>query len=344
MNDTPADNAARVAGHWARKLDSPEDFSPDVYWLALPRVFRHYMLGATRGRREDSWVNDCVFQHLAGRIPVERMLSIGCGRGELERHLSLFPAFLACDAWDISERAIDTARRLAEDEGRYDIHYAVRDANTAEIAAERYDAIWFNNSLHHIEALERVCENVARGLTSDGWLFLNEYVGPNRFDMPSHQKDAIRAAFALIPRRLRRRRRPDGTSEVAEGPAIPCPRETAEADPSEAVRSADILDVVGQYFDIVEHNPAGGTILQFLLHGIAGNFRLDDEESMDVLDNLLRIEHCLIQAGDLASDFVVVAARRRARPTLPRVSPPPRPLHTASLPDPAKAPLDAKAT
>lgn len=312
MTDTPADNAARVAEHWARKLDAPGDFSPDVYWLAIPRVVRHYMLGATRGRREDSWVNDCVFHHLADRAPVGRMLSIGCGRGELERHLSLFPAFRACDAWDISDHAIDTARRLAEAEGRDDIHYAVRDANTAEIAAERYDAIWFNNSLHHIEALERVCENVARGLKPDGWLFLNEYVGPNRFDMPTRQKDAIRAAFALIPRRLRRRRGPDGMGEVVEGPAIPCPEATVAADPSEAVRSADILDVVGQYFDIVEHNPAGGTILQFLLHGIAGNFRQDDDESMDVLDHLLGIERCLIQAGDLASDFAVVAARRRA--------------------------------
>jgi SAM-dependent methyltransferase len=317
MNDTPADTAALVAEHWTRKLESTGDFSADVYWLAVPRVVRYYMEGATRGRREDSWVNDCVFQHLAGRTPVERMLSIGCGRGELERHLSLFPAFLDCDAWDLSESAVDTARRLAEQENRHNIHYAVRDANTAEIAPARYDAIWFNNSLHHIEALERVCENVAGGLKPGGWLFLNEYVGPNRFDMPLRQKEAIRAAFALIPRRLRRHRGQDGGTEIAEIPAIPCPAETVAADPSEAVRSADILGVVGHYFDIVEQNPAGGTILQFLLHGIAGNFQPEDQESMEVLDTLLRIERSLIRAGDLASDFAVVAARRRARPASP---------------------------
>jgi SAM-dependent methyltransferase len=316
-NDTRADDTGLVAEHWARKLDSCDDFSADMYWLAVPRVIRHYMRGATRGRRDDSWVNDCVFEHLAGRTPVDRMLSIGCGRGELERHLTLFPAFRTCDAWDLSAGAIDTARRLAAQEGSSHIHYAVCDANTTAMGSERYDAIWFNNSLHHIEALERVCENAARGLTPDGWLFLNEYVGPNRFDMPPRQKEAIRAAFALIPRRLRRRRGPAGVGEIVEQPAIPCPAETAAVDPSEAVRSADILDVVGHYFDIVEHNPAGGTILQFLLHGIAGNFRDDDEESMEVLDTLLRMERSLIAAGDLASDFAVVAARRRARPAPP---------------------------
>lgn len=320
-HDTRTGDAALVADHWARKLGSTEDFSAETYWLALPRVARYYMLGATRGRRDDSWVNDCVYQHLAGRTPVERMLSIGCGRGELERHLSLFPAFVSCDAWDISAGAIDTARSLAAQEGLGHIQYAVRDANTTEIAPGRYDAIWFNNSLHHIEALEHVCANVSRGLTADGWLFLNEYVGPNRFDLSPRQQEAIRAAFALIPRRLRRRRAADGSTVIAEGPALPSPAATAAADPSESVRSADILRVIDSYFDIVECNPAGGTILQFLLHGIAGNFRPDDEESMEVLDTLLRIETALIRSGDLSSDFAVVAARRRAGHATAAVAP-----------------------
>ena len=314
--------AAQVADLWSRKLDTHAEFSPDVYWLAVPEVYRSYTLAATRGRREDSWVNDCVTHFLAGRAPVDRMLSIGCGAGALERHLALLSAFRECDAWDIAPAAIETARRLALEEGRTNIHYEVRDANTPDFLAgpeARYDAVVFNSSLHHIEALERVCEGVARSLKPDGLLFLHEYVGPSVFDLTPRQKEVIRAAFALIPERFRR----NGPSTIADAPAIPYPPEVAAVDPSEAIRSADIMRVVGHYFDIVECNPAGGTVLHFLLHGIAGNFRPESPESMEVLDMLIRIERALVGVGDLQSDFVLLVARRREPPAPPLQAPPP---------------------
>ncbi len=80
-------------------------------------------------------------------------------------------------------------------------------------------------------------------------------------------------------------------------------------DPSEAVRSQDILTVVGEHFEIVALNPCGGSILQFALHGICGNFREDDADSMRVLAMLFDIEDALLAAHALGSDFVVVAAR-----------------------------------
>jgi hypothetical protein len=83
------------------------------------------------------------------------------------------------------------------------------------------------------------------------------------------------------------------------------------------VRSAEIMDIVREMFDVVACNPAGGTLLQFLLNGIAGNFRPEDPDSMRVLEMLLSIESTLIDVGDLPSDFVVVAARRRDPPPPP---------------------------
>jgi SAM-dependent methyltransferase len=315
--------AAQVADLWSRKLDDAGAFSADVYWLAVPEVYRSYVRAATQGRREDSWVNYCVAEFLADRAPVERMLSIGCGTGALERHLGILSAFRECDAWDIAPSAIETARRLALEEGRHNIHYEVRDANLDDFSkgpAELYDAVWFNSSLHHIEALERTCEAVARSLKPDGWLFIHEYVGPSVFRLPPRQQQVIRAVFDLIPERYRR----NGPDTVAAAPGIPDPVEVAAVDPSEAVRSEEILEIVGHYFDVVECNPAGGTILQFLLHGIAGNFRPEDPESMAVLDMLIRIERTLIDVGDLPSDFVLLVARRRQSPAPSRLTAPSR--------------------
>ena len=312
-----AQQADRVSDHWSRRLeDSSSDFSAETYWLANPEVRRRHVLHQTQGRREDSWVNDVVEHFLGDSIPVERILSIGCGAGQLERHLAELGAFKECDAWDVATGAIETARRVAREQGLHHIHYSVCDANAVELPPERYDAVLFHSSLHHIAALESVCENVARGLKPGGWLFINEYVGPNVFDFTPRQKEVIRAAFDLIPRRFRRSGHLDRA--VAEAASIPSPAEVAAADPSEAVRSADILDVVSHYFDVVEINPAGGTVLQFLLHGIAGNFRPEDPESMEVLDLLIQIEETLIDVGDLKSDFAVVTARRKDTPAPPR--------------------------
>lgn len=303
-------SAKQVADHWSERLSDSHDFARGVYWLALPAVSAYYTRRATRGRRSDSWVNDCVEQFLGQQLPLERVLSIGCGTGELERHLARFPAFLHCDAIDIAPGSIATARLEAEAAGLTNIDYRIGDANTLDLPAAHYDAVWFNSSLHHIAALEQACHQVARCLRPGGWLFLNEYVGAPAFAFSARQIEAIRAAFALIPPELRRRPDADGTMRLAL-PPIPDPATVAAADPSEAVRSDEILGVVNLFFDIVECNPAGGTLLQFVLNGIAGNFDNDRAETQAVLEMLLRIEETLIDSGDLASDFVVVAARRR---------------------------------
>ena len=95
-------------------------------------------------------------------------------------------------------------------------------------------------------------------------------------------------------------------------PPNPDLAEVARAYSSESVRSQDILPVLSRYFEIVALNKCGGTLLQFLLSGIAGNFQEDDPSSMKVLEMLFTIEDALIDFGTLDSDFVVVAARPKS--------------------------------
>jgi hypothetical protein len=321
-----SDRATQVADYWSHALTSAH-FSRDLYWRSVPEVERYFTLRASGGDdRYPTWTDYCL-DFLAGRTPVERMLSVGCGNGDLERFLARAGAFRECDAWDIAPGAIATARRLARKEGHPHIFYEVRDANTAEMPPERYDAVWFNHSLHHVEALETVLAGISRSLKPGGLLFLNEYVGANAFDFPPRQREVLLAAFDLIPRRFRRHRQ---SGAVAERLGLPTAAEVAAADPSESVRSSEILDVVRDTFDVIACNPAAGTLLQFLLNGIAGNFRSDDPESIRVLDMLLAIESTLIDVGDLTSDFVVLVARRREPPPPPR---PRRPAPPALPPD-----------
>ena len=87
---------------------------------------------------------------------------------------------------------------------------------------------------------------------------------------------------------------------------LPTPSTVRVGDPSEAVRSADIMPLLQQHFDIAEFKPLGGTILQFLLADIAGNF--EGEMGQRWLDTLFIIEDLLLDSGDLASDFAYIVA------------------------------------
>ncbi len=88
---------------------------------------------------------------------------------------------------------------------------------------------------------------------------------------------------------------------------LPTERSVIAVDPSEAVRSAEIVSVLQQYFDIVEYKPLGGTILQFLLADIAGNFE-QDEAGNRLLEMLFTIEDTLMEVGALQSDFAYIVA------------------------------------
>ena len=91
---------------------------------------------------------------------------------------------------------------------------------------------------------------------------------------------------------------------------LPTVQAVTAVDPSEAIRSADILFVLRQWFEIVEQKPLGGAILQFLLADIAGNFA--HAGGAPLLETLFMIEDVLMAAGDLDSDFTyIVAAPKR---------------------------------
>ncbi len=102
------------------------------------------------------------------------------------------------------------------------------------------------------------------------------------------------------------------THSVSEKKLVifPSVRDVIAADPSEAIRSDEIVNVLKQYFEIIEKKDWGGTILQFLLTDIAGNFADEkDDHAQAYLRMLINIEETFLQSGDLDSDFAYIVAR-----------------------------------
>ncbi len=191
----------RTADHWS--AEGAWEIGRGLYWLELPAVQRR-LNRKVSGQPDVDWVRYTLEYHFAGRLPLDRCLSLGCGEGGLERQLAGLGAFVACDASDIADGAIAGAQALAGQAGYDHIHYVVQDVNQVELPVGYYDAVWGAGAVHHFERLEHVFEQIAAALKPGGLFILNEYVGPNRFQFPPRQRQVIRACHNLLPPDYRR--------------------------------------------------------------------------------------------------------------------------------------------
>jgi len=143
-----------------------------------------------------------VKNFLNDKIPVERLLSLGCGFGFLERYLHNENVFINCDAWDISKGAINEARRLAKLEGIDNINYEIRNLEEIKIN-NTYNIIWANGAIHHINNVENLIGNIHTSLSDDGYFICNEYIVSNYQKLSHRHLEIINAAIHLIPPEMR---------------------------------------------------------------------------------------------------------------------------------------------
>ena len=79
-------------------------------------------------------------------------------------------------------------------------------------------------------------------------------------------------------------------------------------DPSEAIRSSELLLLLSQYFQVIEVKGYGGTLLHLLLEDIAGNFGEDQNHH---LERLFDLEDEMIDSGVLEDDFATIIAQKK---------------------------------
>lgn len=242
-------------------------------------------------------------------MPFKRAITLGCGRGELERGLAKYNFALVHDAVDIAEAMIEDAAVLAQAAGLKHIKYEVGDLNTIELPRNTYDVVFGVSAIHHVARLEHLFDQISRSLKPGGYFFLDEFVGPSQFQWTSEQLNAVNDAIANLPDALKE------CVDSSKGMKSPVIRLTIDemnlTDPSEAIRSAEIVPLLSRMFDIVEVRGCGGTVLHLLLEDIAGNFSESNPESMRYLESLFALEDDLIQSGKLQHDFAVIIARKK---------------------------------
>jgi ubiquinone/menaquinone biosynthesis C-methylase UbiE len=246
--------------------------------------------------------------------PVDRALELACGRGDLALAMIENGYAKHVDAIDVSDAAVVDAQNRASAKGLQSVNFKVADVNTIELEPNTYDLIYFSQSLHHIEALEHVYEQVSHELKSDGIFYVNDYVGPSRMQWSDKQLEIMNEILSILPEHYRELLTGDlgyqGThkEKVHRTPVAIY----LKVDPSEGVRSAEILPLVKKYFDVIDERPWGGTLHYELLRGIIHNFDINNENDTAILEMILKMEQLLITNNVIGSDFMCFVAKKRA--------------------------------
>jgi SAM-dependent methyltransferase len=297
-------SANRIEEVWSV---SPHDVAEDVgwYWMAHPTVRARSNTLASGDPNQDAYHRlATLLQERGWTLPIKKSVSIGCGFGGLERDLSARRLVVEMDAYDIAAAAVAEAERQARELGLRNIRYHVANLETLDLPPQSVEAVFAHSSVHDVERLEALFAVVQRALRPGGVFHLHEYVGPTRFQWTDPQLELANRFLDSLPPRLRRQ--PNG--ELKARLRRPTIEEMIAADPSEAIRSADLVGALTRYFDIVELRPLGGTLVHIALGGIAQNFAPNSAEDDAFLQRLFAIEDEAMASGIIGSDFATITA------------------------------------
>ena len=259
-------------------------------WMAVPEV-RAY-INTSIGGDAEAWPLNWFVRQYGDRV-FARGLSIGCGPGDLERDLIRRGICTEIDAFDISQGSLAIARdRAATEEMSDRIHYFAADFNAPSLPRNAYDIVFFPWSMHHVAKLEKILRAVLHALRPDGLLYFEEYIGPSSREWTREKFRAQLATFASLPREWK---------NVDELPYPINPN-----DPSEAIRSSEIVPQVRIGFDVEHKRDFGGNLLSTLYPFIDWNVA-----PPETITRLIDAEKEILRDGAPSFHAVVVARPKR---------------------------------
>ncbi len=266
-------------------------------WNMIPEV-RERLNQMASGNPKVPYEQYVIDQYLQGKSNL-KLLSIGCGSASHELYFAEHGPFELVHGVDLAPGLIRQAQSKAEEKGLTNCRFEVRDFNELAIP-ESYDIVLFHQSLHHFKDFEAIYSAfVVPVLKPDGYLVLNEFVGPTRLQWTRAQLKASRKMLKQLPEKYRQILNTPFTKRTVSRPGI---FRMLLSDPSESINSQQIMPATHQHFKVVEEKPLGGNILHLLLKDIAHNFCTADPEAQAWLRKCFEAEDAFLR--DHPDDFV----------------------------------------
>jgi SAM-dependent methyltransferase len=273
----PAKDAG-AAGFWNAMLDDKRYGR----WFAHPLLQQEWFDVIFREHGAPTYI-DWLAKRINQINPAEILVPC-CGDGHFERAVARKGVAARFHCLDIADQAVAQARRAARD--LPNLVYEVADINTASLSENRYGLCMAVNSLHHVENLEHFFDRLRSALKPGGMIIMTDYVGPSRLQWSAEVCSMAQPFLDMLPRQYRR----TGPTDIYEKVQPPDLQALMKADPSEAVRSADILPALSQRFDVADKIDFGGAIIMPVLMNIIENFPPDDDEARALVRAICRAD------------------------------------------------------
>ncbi|MBN8706234.1 MAG: class I SAM-dependent methyltransferase [Bacteroidetes bacterium] len=279
----------RVQASWSHTS------SPVLNCWDLPQIQSHWNFKVTGDPNISPriWIAGTF---LAGRKNLTG-LSVGCGTGTAEIEWAKTGIFSKLEAIDLSPERIKAANNHSISEKLDNIlNFRVAEFLSDDKILEKVDVIIFEGALHHFNPVSEALRKAESLLRPGGFLVLNEYAGPNRFQWQKNQLSAINQLLPEIPDELRTFKG-GGVKKKVYRPGV---FTMWLSDPSEAPDSESIRTSIPDSFERVILKNYGGTLLQPLFDEIGGNFL---ERGHEFVGRVIKEEEKLISGGSIESDF-----------------------------------------
>jgi SAM-dependent methyltransferase len=277
--------------------------SSDFFWMADP-IVRRRIGERVSGDPDLAYPIAWFVRRMRDELPLDRVLSVGCGTGGAERHLVELDAARHVTGIDTSLPVIENARSAAAAAGFAErVTYENTDAHGFLARTGGWNAIFFHGSLHHLDRLPELFRLLDSALAPRGILFLDEYIGPSRLEWNWSRMMLANCFYALLPTSLRR-------THVVRPPVT-------DEDPTEMICASEIGPLTRKHFDIVEWRDYGGNLVSVIYPSLRRPAEGDDAAAArhaKALDFLFRAEDFLLRHPRLPgarSFHAVVIARKR---------------------------------
>lgn len=284
---------ATTANHWGRLATEGSPFC-GTNWLESPQVLRDYVLPRFGGDWY-RWLRDRYCTPPRGRA-----WSMCCGTAKAEQYFLKLGLVGECHGVDLSPGV------LSQVEVTQGLTVRIGDVNEIRLEPQSYDVVIAWMALHHIERLEHVYSEIQKALRPGGIVILNEYVGPVHFDLPVIQVNLMETWLTRLPNDLKRW--PDGSIRTS---CNPNPRAVVAEDPSEAIRSDEIVPLLKRFLHVLDRVDYGGALLHHLLGGSMQCFDIDNSDHQEWLHRLYDAEQEAMDAGVINSDFTFIVAENK---------------------------------
>lgn len=296
-DETSSEYARRVGAHWARRETATRS------WWQSPVVVSEIQRRITgeAGKRVESYFRDRYCPS-----PLGRGLSLGAGGGQFERSMLELDVCREILGIDISEARVEQANAAVPPALRGRLSFECHNLESWRPDGQ-FDLLIARDALHHITRLEQLCEALEVLLRPGSFLYVDEYVGPARFQWTPKQLDVIaRLLDRLSPSLVADLVEPSlGSRRRAQRPTV---ENMIAADPSESVRSDEIAGILCAHFDLLERRPYGGAVFHQLFNRIMGNFVGND----DLVRTLMEIDFLLCDEGVLETNYEWTVYRSRS--------------------------------